>query len=195
MGVSRSAAPEAADRPSLDPGRPSNVDGGWFAKEVVHSVPPPPSVKPLPPPIGRTGSSLGLGMISGALGAFLMLLVVQLVVRIRHAQFDFVRAVASSLKAPWNAAVDPTIFGIAAIVLAGAGLGALLGGMTRRVLRVGPRLVFFAVLSPVLLLFLTVVLRNVAPDVAARLPFGPLLLGSIVYGVCVAIVVPRATYV
>jgi hypothetical protein len=130
------------------------------------------------------------GGISGGLGAFLMVLAVQALLFVRHARLDFVRWLGRGAGALGLGMIDPRVFGLAVATLAGAVLGALLGLVTRRLVRVVPRLVFFVLFPPVLLLFVQAVAGKIAPWLAAELPFGPLLAGAVVYGTCIAIVLP-----
>jgi hypothetical protein len=172
-------------------GRHSNFERGWFATEVVHSV-PPPSLAPPPPapePVGLIGSSLRYGAISGAAGGVIMLLTVQLALSLPRSSIDAVRLLGGVSAELGITVGDPRLHGLVLATAAGAMLGAALGFVTRRLLRVLPRVLFFSLLMPMLWLFVqTAVLGRFAPTLT--LPFGPFAVGSLIYAVCLAIAVP-----
>src|SRR5439155_7962119 len=99
------------------------------------------------------GSSLLYGAISGGIGGFLTVLAVQWILVLRHSSWNFVRAMGRAVAAAGLAGVDPRVAGLACATLGGAILGAGLGAMTRRLLKVLPRFVFFALFLPILWLF------------------------------------------
>jgi hypothetical protein len=79
----------------------------------------------------------------------------------------------------------------AAVVLAGAAWGAAFGRLTRRLVRVLPRLAFGAVIaSASWLLFYAFVVERLAPGLAAAVPFGRSILGALGYGLCIGAVPP-----
>ena len=118
------------------------------------------------------------------------LLATQYVASLQHSRFDFVLAIGRMTGRlvlghdfPGAAFVFP--------VLVGAWLGSLLGFLSRRLLRILPRLLFFCLFLPILLLFVqALVVQRFAPGVAGSLPLGPLVAGTIVYAVFVAVVSP-----
>jgi hypothetical protein len=178
-------------RPSREIARPSNFEKGWFSQAPAHSW-PPPSAPPLPPtPIGRPGWSASLGAIAGGLGGPLMVIVAQGILSVRHSGVDLVRLLGHAAAHVFVDLPDARLVGLASAAAVGALLGAPLGFLTRRLLRIVPRLVFFTLLSSALWLFVrTLVIGKMMPGLAAQLPFVPLLVGSVVYAVCIAIVLP-----
>jgi len=120
----------------------------------------------------------------------MMLLTTEYVAYLGHSRFDFVVAserlaarLFGGLRFPGVAFVLP--------VIAGAALGALLGFMSRRLLRILPRLLFFCLFLPILLLFVqAIIVRRVAPGVEESMPLGPLAAGTIVYAIFIAVVSP-----
>jgi hypothetical protein len=153
---------------------------------------PPPSISPPPPPppIGHPGWSSLLGSIAGGLGGFVALLAAQFIAYVGHLRFDLVSAsrafvvrVLQGHEFPGAAFVFP--------VVGGAVLGATLGYLSRRLLRVLPRLLFFSLFLPILTIFFyAIVIRRFAPGLADSLPFAPLAFGSLVYGSFIAVVAP-----
>ena len=120
-----------------------------------------------------------------------MVIVAQSILSVQHSSVDLVRLLGRAEEMAFIRFADPRIGGILVAAAIGATLGAPLGLVTRRVLRRVPRLIFFTLLLSALWLFVrTLVLGKMAPDLAARLPFGPLLVGSIFYGACIALVPP-----
>ena len=120
-----------------------------------------------------------------------MIVVAQSVVAVRHSSVDLVRTLGDGAGHAFVRFADPRIAGIVSAAALGALLGAPLGFLTRRLLRIVPRLLFFTLLLSALWLFVrTLVLARIAGALAAELPFGPLLLGSVIYGACIAVVAP-----
>lgn len=77
--------------------------------------------------------------------------------------------------------------------LVGAIAGLPLGLLTRRLLKLVPRLLFFALfMVAVWILVDALVIPRLAPAMSQRLPFIPLMVGAIAYGVCLAIARPPA---
>jgi hypothetical protein len=120
----------------------------------------------------------------------MMLLAAQFVVFMQHSKYDFIvlsgslaKRVTMGREFPGQAFVLPVVGGLI--------LGALLGYLSRRLIRVVPRLLFFGLLLPVIAIFVhAFVVRRLAPGVAETLPFGPFALGALVYGVFLAVVSP-----
>jgi hypothetical protein len=178
-------------RPSLEIARPSDFEKGWFAKSPVPSWPPPSIAPPESVAIASAASSTWLGTLSGALGGVIMLIVTQSVLAARHSSVDLVRDLGGTAAHALAAFSDPRVAGVVSAGVIGASLGAPLGFITRRLLRIVPRLLFFTLLLPMLWLFVrALVIGKMAPGVAVELPFAPLLIGWVVYGICIAVVAP-----
>ncbi len=87
--------------------------------------------------------------------------------------------------------VDTFTGGLVVAGAIGAVLGALFGALLRYNLRVVPRLLASALLASVLWTFVhAFVLKSFAPSTLGALPFGPMIAGAAVYGMCVAILPP-----
>jgi hypothetical protein len=182
--------PEVEPRPSRQPGRPSDFDQLWFSQPPVPSY-PPLSVRPPPAPVGDARSSIQQGAVSGGIGGILMGIVAQSILDFRHSEVDLLRALGRAATAAGVPSPGAQIGGLLCAGVLGALLGAPLGFMARRLLRVPLRLVFYSLLLPVLWIFVqALVLGRAAAPLAARLPFGPLVIGAIVYGACLAVVTP-----
>jgi hypothetical protein len=120
-----------------------------------------------------------------------MIIVSQSILDVRHSSIDVVRLLGRGAAHAFVNFADPRIGGILGAAAIGAMLGAPLGLMSRRLLRLVPRVLFFTLLvSALWIFFRALVIGKVAPELAAELPFGPLLVGSIMYGVCLAVVAP-----
>lgn len=131
-----------------------------------------------------------LGGVAGALGGFVMLLAAQYVAFMRHERVDFVRASERLAVSLLHSQGFPGA-AFAVPVGAGAALGVVLGYLSRRLLRVLPRLLFFCLLLPILLLAaLAVVVARVGPGAAGSVPLSPLFAGALVYATFLAVVSP-----
>jgi NhaP-type Na+/H+ or K+/H+ antiporter len=120
----------------------------------------------------------------------MMLLSAQFIVFMQHSRIDFVAASRSLAK---RAAMGREFAGQGFVlpIVTGIVLGAVLGYLSRRLIRIFPRLVFFCSLLPILWIFVhAFVLRRFAPSLAETLPFGPLAAGAVVYGIFLAVAAP-----
>ena len=178
-------------RPSREFARPSDFENGWYAKPAVQSC-YPPSMAPPPRDFGgHPGWSAWLGALTGGLGGVVMIIVAQSILAVRHSNIDVVRLLGRGAAHVFIRFADARIGGILGAAAIGAMLGAPLGLMTRRLLRIAPRLLFFTLLMSGLWLFVrTLVIEKMAAGLAGELPFGPLLVGSVAYGVCIAVAAP-----
>ena len=180
----------ADGRPSREFARPSDFERGWYAQAPVQSH--PPTMRPPPPDFGgHPGWSAWLGALTGGLGGVVMIIVAQSILDVRRSNIDVVRLLGRGAEHVFVRFADARLGGIVVAAAIGAMLGAPLGLMTRRLLRIAPRLLFFTLLMPALWLFVrTLVIERLAAGLGSELPFGPLLFGSVVYGACIAIAAP-----
>jgi len=170
--------------------RRSDFEHHWFSQDPVPSW-PPPSVRPPPPPIGAGSWALGLGALSGCIGGFLWIVVAQCVLDYRHARLDVVRGFGALAARAVATPLNPQLGGLVGAALIGAVLGAPLGYLSRRLLRIVPRLLFFSLLlSAAWILVQGLVLRRLGGSLGGQIPFGPLLVGCLAYSACLAGVVP-----
>jgi NhaP-type Na+/H+ or K+/H+ antiporter len=103
-------------------------------------------------------------------------------------ELDLVRLLGDSVG---FADVDVRVRGLLVATAGGAILGAALGFLTRRLIRLLPRMLFFSMFMPALWLCVhSLVLTRVSPTLAAALPAAAPLIGALGYGLCVAIVRP-----
>ena len=142
-------------------------------------------------PIGHSGWSLLLGFLSGGLGGIAMLSLAQHVLTLRGFNVDLAELLSSSrgfAAVQLGTARQEAFVGAGLI---GAALGAPLGYLARRLVRLVPRVLFFALLTPILWTFVhACLLGTLAPEVARSLPFVPLVAGACAYALCMAIVPP-----
>ena len=132
-----------------------------------------------------------LGALAGGLGGFTMLIVAQNILDFRHAQIDLVRMLGTAVARAGVHGASSQTLGLSCAGVLGAALGLPLGYLARRVLRVLPRLMFFSISMPVVWIFVQAfVIGRLSSALAKQLPFGPLLIGAVVYGGCVAALRP-----
>lgn len=140
----------------------------WFAKPAPYSIPPPISSLPPPPPERALSATFFFGAFTGALGGAAALVV-----------------------AEWVATRQGLLRADLARFAIGAAIGAAVGGMMALVIRHSRRFIaraiFAAVSSTTLWFCLHVALVSRHKP---TLPLVPMLLGSCVYGVFVALVPP-----
>lgn len=131
-----------------------------------------------------------LGAFAGGLGGFVMLLAAQFVAYLGRSRFDFVLGSERLVARLVGGHVFPGA-AFALPVVGGTVMGALLGFLSRRLLRILPRLLFFCLFLPILLLFVqAIVIRRFAPALEQSVPLGPLAAGTVVYAIFVAVVSP-----
>jgi hypothetical protein len=162
----------------------------WFDSP---SLPPPSSVAhgALAKPIGHSGWSVFLGAVSGAIGGAAMLALTEYLLKMKQSTVDLAELLSSLASRAHLDFGSPRQAGFAVAIAMGALLGAPLGYLARRLVRIVPRLLFFMILMPVLWLFTQAcVLSRVTPELATALPFGPLVLGALAYGLCVGLIPP-----
>jgi hypothetical protein len=127
------------------------------------------------------------GMGAGGLGGAAMLFVARTFAQSRGYAMDPAAALGGKL--PFHiAGVTPDLAGFGAAVVLGAVVGAILGRATWRIGRIVPRVLFFSILIPVVWLFAQIFLiGRMRPDSVSAVPAGPLLLGSLAYALCMAL--------
>jgi hypothetical protein len=166
------------------------IESDWFRAERVRSTTVPDEVR-FEAPIGHAAWSILFGTLAGGAGGLAMLAVAQHLLARQGSAVDLTRMLSDTLSAAGIRFGDVQEQGYALAGVLGAFAGASFGYLARRLLRVVPRLLFFAIVGPVAWLFLqTCVLTRLAPALAASLPFGPLAIGALAYGMCLAIVPP-----
>jgi hypothetical protein len=120
-----------------------------------------------------------------------MIIVAQGILDDRHSSADVVRLLGRAEALAFVRFTDARVGGVLGAATIGAILGAPLGLMSRRLLRIVPRLLFFTLLMSALWLFVrALVIGKMAAELAVELPFGPLLVGFVMYAVCIAVVSP-----
>jgi hypothetical protein len=130
-----------------------------------------------------------IGLVCGGIGGVAMLAIAEYVAKQLRFDGDVVLAVGTPLPHQLLGGVRAAAAVIFAIV--GAVVGAIFGRLTRRLFKVLPRIFFAAVLACALwTLVQGFVLGRFAPALAQALPFGPMILGAVAYGACVAVVPP-----
>src|SRR5687767_12257055 len=133
-------------------------------------------------PIGHSGWSIVLGALGGALGGIAMLSLAQHLLTLQHHGLDLSELLSRSralAAVELGSARQEAFIGAAG---AGAALGALLGYLARRLVRIIPRVLFFGLLVPSLWTFAQAcVMGMLAPGLARTLPFVPLVLGACAY--------------
>jgi hypothetical protein len=142
-------------------------------------------------PIGHAGWATLFGVVAGALGGLAMLKAAEHLLLRQESSLDLTALLGSSV-ARLNVGVGSVHEqGLALAMVAGALAGALFGFLARRLLRVGPRLLFFWLVAPITWIFVqAVVMSRLAPHLTTSLPLVPLLLGALAYGTCIAIIPP-----
>ena len=132
----------------------------------------------------RLGTALGA--LGGAIGGALMLLMSRALLVSQGVSFD--PAVRFGEKVGrFIPDAPPEALGLVLSVVIGGAVGAFLGRFTWRVRRVIPRVLFFSILAPTVWIFVHVFLvGHMNRAQIAAVPFGPFLVGSILYGLSVA---------
>jgi hypothetical protein len=120
-----------------------------------------------------------------------MLSVAEHLLKLRHSSLDLYQMLSSPIARAHIELGGVRHEGLLAAILLGMVAGAPLGYLARRLVRVGPRLLFFALFMPTLWTFVQAcVMAQLAPQLASMLPFGPLVLGALAYGTCLALIPP-----
>lgn len=162
----------------------------WFnARAAADRVSDPPDE-----PVGRIEKvgqlswAVGLGLVGGASGGVAMMFVAREFARRLAIQVDVVRTIGHGARALF---ADAYVGGLVLSAVVGALVGMLMGALMRYTLRVVPRVLAAALLAPVLWTLLQAfVLKSFAPSTLGALPFGPMIAGAAVYGICVALIPP-----
>jgi hypothetical protein len=178
----------------MDAMKETSLGESWFGKVAeappssrVSDPPSLPGVRVAPKAKGRLGFALAFGVIGGGGGAVAMLLVAEELVR----RFGMKADVVATFGRGAMGLADPRKGGFAIAIACGVLVGVLFGALMRYSLRVVSRLLAGALLAPVLwTLVHAFVFTSFAPTTLGALPFGPLVAGAAVYGLCVAILPP-----
>jgi hypothetical protein len=139
----------------------------------------------------RPGWAALFGLVGGAAGALAMLYAASQVAKYLRLDVDIVRTLGSA--APLAAFGNDGIrnAGFAVALAAGALVGAVLGLLLMYVLGVFSRVLIGAILGPVLwTLVHAFLLRRYTPMLAQALPFVPMAVGAVAYGICMAVIPP-----
>ena len=131
-----------------------------------------------------------LGAVAGGLGGFMMPIVAQRLILFTQARVEVILMLAAALTPAGLHGVDARMIALAFTTMIGAALGATLGRVTRRLLRIGPRLLFFSILMPVLWILVHALVLTRLTATGSRLPVWPFVVASIGYGSCIAVVRP-----
>jgi hypothetical protein len=158
-------------------------DESWFEHSAAQrvSTPSPPSVSEPTRPEGRRGWAMTLGALGGAGGGAAMLVVAQQIAARLGSTVDIVGTIGR----PAMRFTDARTGGFAIAIATGAVVGIAIGALFRHSLRIFPRILAGALLASVLW---TLVQAFVLTKLA--LPFGPMVAGAAVYGICVALIPP-----
>jgi len=160
----------------------------------------PPSGRSLPPSLlaevvgeeeveaeGHLTWAVGLGLFAGAVGAAAMICTASAIARQLHLSVDILRTIGAITPLFGESALRTSlVLGGVVGALVGAGLGALM----RYSLRLTARVLSGLILAPVLwTLAQAFLIAPFAPSLRA-LPFGPMVAGALVYGLCIALARP-----
>lgn len=149
-----------------------------------------PALAP-PPRIGRLAPSAAFGLIAGGVGGVAMVGVTRGLLHIQHVSTGFLSALAPAALRGLGPAAAPEL---ATAALLGALAGLPLGLLTRRLLGVPARMLFFTLsMAAAWIGIQALIIPRVAPALSRHLPFLPLCAGAIAYGLCVALARPPAT--
>lgn len=162
----------------------------WFNRPAAaERVSDPPDSTPIRvEKVGQLSWALGIGAVGGAGGGVAMMFVAREVARRLAIPVDVVRTVGGGARALF---ADAYVGGLVLASVVGALVGMLIGALMRYTLRVVPRVLAGALLAPVLwTLVQAFVLKSFAPNTLGALPFGPMVVGAAVYGICVAVIPP-----
>jgi hypothetical protein len=157
------------------------------------SIRPRPRLQPvaLGRPIGHSGWAALFGAVTGAFGGFAMLAVAEYTLHVQGATVNLPELLSILVTRAGLDLGSARHEGFAAAIVIGALLGAPLGYLARRLVRIVPRVLFFAILAPVAWIFVQAcIMGRLTPGLATLLPFGPLVLGALAYGLCIALVPP-----
>jgi hypothetical protein len=129
------------------------------------------------------------GMVGGGIGGVAMVAAAEGVSRTQHLDVDYF-ALAGAAAHRFPGFGDTEVSGALFAAFVGAIVGGLLGFLSRRATRVLPRLMFFLILTPpVWVLAQAFVIQPLSPW-TRTLPAVPLLVGSLAYGLCLALSPP-----
>lgn len=164
----------------------------WFIRPVPRprSVESPDEAPRTRKPRGRLGYVLAFGACSGAIGGPLMLLTAATVARRAAIDTDIV-GVVGALALRLSGSEDVLFAALVAAIVLGAGLGTAFGLLTRHSVRVVSRALTGAILAPTLwTLAHAFIFKPRFGDSLGALPFGPMLVGATIFGICATILPP-----
>lgn len=163
----------------------------WLAQQPISSWLPSSHHHEPPRPSGGLGSAAVFGAIAGGVGGAAMFAAARAVGQLEHIPGDFAADLARHLTPAALGSLGSAASGLVSVIAIGALAGLLFGMLTRHLLRVLPRMLFFGLLMPILWILLQAfVVRRFMPALAGSLPLLPLSAGAVVYGLCLAVARP-----
>lgn len=183
------------------PGSKSNdpLGSSWFGKTAlakpadVESDDVEPDAEDAPAPSELEGDpkwALAFGALSGGAGAAAMIFVAAEISRRRGIDIDVIRTIGRGGRVLSD---DAFVIGIAVAVVVGIFVGMLFGALMRHARRPLARVLAGMLLAVGLwTLVHAFVLKSFAPTSLGNLPFGPMIAGASLFGLCVAILRPPA---
>lgn len=165
-----------------------SLGSSWFDEPAALPSPSAPPASPAPAEGSDPRRAFALGALGGAFGAAAMVIVAAELCRRLRIDADVIGTVARSAHVRVQ---SPFVLGVGVAVAIGAVVGAVFGGLMRHTRRVVARLLAGVMLADVVwTLVRAFVLPSFAPASLGQLPFGPLLLGATLFGLCVGVARP-----
>ncbi len=170
---------------STTTGKTRAFDESWFERPLAERMSDPPTSSPPQPSRieGSKGWAMILGALGGAGGGIAMLFVAREIARRTGSTVDIIGTIGHGARR----FTDEHTGGLAIAIVLGAILGIGIGALFRHSLRIVPRVLAGALLASVLW---TLVQAFLLVGALGSLPFGAMVAGAAVYGVCVAIIPP-----
>ena len=133
------------------------------------------------------------GMLSGALAGPAMLATASLLANLTGDP-HITHTIGSALSRGATTGTASVVLAYCAMAIVGGAVGALFAWLTRRLRVLAPLIAFAIILATATWVVLqTLALPRVAPWLARALPFGPMVIGAMVFGVVAALELPLRT--